>query len=134
MRFDVLTIFSEMFSAYLEEGVLGRAVKNKIVDVRFVNIRDFARGTHKTTDDRPYGGGPGMVMMIEPLRQAIKEARQANPEAKVVYMSPQGRRFDQPLARAIVQQPGVILVAAAPGIAEALLGALQRCAGPDVLP
>ena len=56
MRFDILTIFPEMFSPYLQEGVLGRSVKSGIVDVRITNIRDFARGSHKTTDDRPYGG------------------------------------------------------------------------------
>ena len=62
MRFDVLTICPEMFSSYLQEGVFGRAVEQGLVDVRLVNIRDFAKGAHKTTDDRPYGGGDGMVM------------------------------------------------------------------------
>ena len=72
MRFDVLTIFPSMFSPYLEEGMLARAVKRGFVDVRLVNIRDFAEGTHKATDDRPYGGGDGMVMTPEPLYRALE--------------------------------------------------------------
>ena len=67
MRFDILTIFPDACSVYLREGVLGRAFKNGVVDIRFVDIRDFAEGAHRTTDDRPYGGGDGMVMKPEPI-------------------------------------------------------------------
>ncbi|HHJ80891.1 MAG TPA: tRNA (guanosine(37)-N1)-methyltransferase TrmD [Candidatus Tenderia electrophaga] len=95
----------------MDYGVTGRALENGVFELGTWNPRDYTQDRHRTVDDRPYGGGPGMLMKIEPLRQAITEARQANPDAKVVYMSPQGRRFDQPLAQEAAQQSGVILVA-----------------------
>ena len=103
MRFDVVTLFPEMFRAMIGEGVTGRAV-------------------HRTVDDRPYGGGPGMVMKIEPLRDAITRAKQAAPDSAVVYLSPQGRRFDQAAAVRMARQDGVILVAGrSEGIDERLI-------------
>lgn len=98
MRFDVLTIFPDMISAYLQEGVLGRGIKKGLVDVRTVNIRDFARGVHKTTDDRPYGGGDGMVMKPGPIYRALKAVDRMEGESLVVLLSPQGQRFDQEVA------------------------------------
>ena len=98
MRFDVLTIFPEMFSAYLREGILGRAVKRGLVDVRLVNIRDFARGNHKTTDDRPYGGGDGMVMKPGPIYRALESVDRVNGRGLVILLSPQGKMFDQTTA------------------------------------
>jgi tRNA (guanine37-N1)-methyltransferase len=97
MRFDVLTIFPGMFSAYLEEGMLGRAVKRGLMDVRLVNIRDFAEGTHKATDDRPYGGGDGMVMTPEPMYRALKSVDRLE-KSLVILLSPQGKTFDQATA------------------------------------
>ncbi len=97
MRFDVLTIFPGMFSAYLQEGTLGRAVKRGLVDINLVDIRDFAAGPHKSTDDRPYGGGDGMVMTPEPIYQALKSVDRAD-RSLVVLLSPQGETFDQPIA------------------------------------
>jgi tRNA (guanine37-N1)-methyltransferase len=110
MRFDVLTIFSEIFSAYLEEGVLGRAVKNKIVDVRLVNIRDFARGTHKTTDDRPYGGGDGMVMKPGPIYRALESVERLKGRSAVIMLSPQGKTFDQATAWELSKWDQLILI------------------------
>ena len=98
MRFDVLTIFPEMFSAYLQEGILGRAVSRGIVHVGLVNIRDFAKGKHKTTDDRPYGGGDGMVMMPGPICSALKSVEAVNGRRLVILLSPQGKMLDQPTA------------------------------------
>ena len=98
MRFDVLTIFPEMFSSYLQEGVFGRAVEQGRVDVRIVNIRDFARGTHKTTDDRPYGGGEGMVMKPGPIYRAIQAVDRVSGRSLVILLSPQGKTFDQATA------------------------------------
>lgn len=98
MKFDVLTIFSEMFSAYLREGILGRAVKGEIVDVRLVNIRDFAKGAHKTTDDRPYGGGDGMVMKPGPIYRALESVERVKGRSLVILLSPQGETFDQAMA------------------------------------
>lgn len=110
MRFDVLTIFPETFSAYIREGIMGRAVKRKIVDVRLVNIRDFARGTHKTTDDRPYGGGDGMVMKPGPVFRALKSVDRINGRSLVILMSPQGTRFDQATAWELSRWDQLILV------------------------
>lgn len=95
MKFAVVTLFPAMFAALTEQGVSGRAIANGLVEVGFFNPRDFARDRHRTVDDRPYGGGPGMVMMIEPLSQAVAQARAWAADAKVIYLSPQGRVLDQ---------------------------------------
>ncbi|RLI51250.1 MAG: tRNA (guanosine(37)-N1)-methyltransferase TrmD [Candidatus Thorarchaeota archaeon] len=110
MRFDVLTIFSEMFSAYLREGILGRAVKREIVDIRLVNIRDFARGAHKTTDDRPYGGGDGMVMKPGPIYRSLESVERVKGRSLVILLSPQGETFDQAMAWELSEWDQLILV------------------------
>ncbi len=111
MRIDVITLFPQMVLDLVGYGVTGRARENDLFELGTWNPRDYTQDRHRTVDDRPYGGGPGMLMMIEPLRQAIRAARQANPQSLVAYMSPQGRRLDQGLARELVQRPGLILVA-----------------------
>lgn len=111
MRFDVVTLMPEMFQAMVGEGVTGRAVDRGQVTLGLWNPRDYTRDIHRTVDDRPYGGGPGMVMKVEPLRAAISEARAVAPESKVIYLSPQGRRFDQSIAREMAGRQGVILLA-----------------------
>lgn len=108
MRFDVLTIFPKMFSAYLEEGMLGRAVKRGLMDVRLVNIRDFAPGTHKATDDRPYGGGDGMVMTPGPMYRALESVERLD-KSLVVLLSPQGETFDQATAWELSRWDQIIL-------------------------
>jgi len=111
MRFDVVTLFPGMFEA-IRQGVTGRAIERGQVDLHLWNPRDYTHDVHRTVDDRPYGGGPGMVMKWEPLRDAVLDARRhAAPDARVVYLSPQGRRFDQTAARELAEQQGVILVA-----------------------
>jgi len=110
MRFDVLTIFSEMFSAYLREGILGRAVKREIVDIRLVNIRDFAKGAHKTTDDRPYGGGDGMVMKPGPIYRSLESVERVKGRSLVILLSPQGDTFDQAMAWELSEWDQLILV------------------------
>ncbi len=97
MRFDVLTIFPGMFGPHLEEGILGRAVKRGLVDVEMINIRDFASGTHKATDDRPYGGGDGMVMTAEPIDRALDSVFR-HKKSQVILLSPQGETFNQEIA------------------------------------
>ncbi len=111
MRFDVVTLFPEMFRAMIGEGVTGRAVECGQVSLGLWNPRDFTHDAHRTVDDRPYGGGPGMVMKIEPLRDAIIQAKQVAPASIVVYLSPQGRRFDQAAAGRMAQRSGLILIA-----------------------
>ena len=111
MRIDVVTLFPQMVQDLVDYGVTGRAFDAGLFQLETWNPRDYTKDRHHTVDDRPYGGGPGMLMMIEPLRQAINDARQANPQSRVIYMSPQGRRFDQVIARELAESPGVILVA-----------------------
>ncbi len=94
MRFDVVTLFPEMFSA-LRYGVVGRALQRGLIDLRCWNPRDYTRDVHRTVDDRPFGGGPGMVMKYQPLADALADVRRIAPDARVLCMSPQGRRLDQ---------------------------------------
>lgn len=96
MWIGVISLFPEMFLSITEHGVTGRAVKNGLISVDCWNPRDFTYDRHHTVDDRPYGGGPGMLMMVEPLRKAIHAAKAAaGDDAKVIYLSPQGRKLDQ---------------------------------------
>ncbi len=98
MKFDVLTLFPEMIAAYLQQGVLGRAIKRGLVDIDLINIRDFAGGSHKTTDDRPYGGGEGMIMKPGPIYRALKSVERKDGRSPVILLSPQGKRFNQSIA------------------------------------
>jgi tRNA (guanine37-N1)-methyltransferase len=104
-----------MFRAISENGVTGRAIKNKLLSIECWNPRDFTLDKHRTVDDRPYGGGPGMLMMVQPLRDAINAAKQsardAGHEAKVIYLSPQGRRLDHQNAQSLSSSQALILVA-----------------------
>jgi tRNA (guanine37-N1)-methyltransferase len=110
MRFDVVTLFPDMVEAVTGFGIVSRAEARGLMKLKTWNPREYTRDVHRTVDDRPYGGGPGMVMQIEPLQQAIEDARRANPGARVVYMSPQGRLLDQDAVRNFAQQDGLILL------------------------
>ena len=109
-QFDVVTLFPEMFAAVLEHGVTGRAVKERKVGFRSWNPRHFTDDKHHTVDDRPYGGGPGMVMMYEPVVAAIAKAKHQQPDAKVIYLSPQGRRLTQQAIGQFATADGLIMV------------------------
>ena len=113
MRFDVLTLFPEMVQGLAQYGVTGRAIDNGLLGLQTWNPRDFTTDRHRTVDDRPYGGGPGMVMMVEPLRASLAAIReQAGRTAKVIYLSPQGQRFGQHAAKKMVaENDAMILVA-----------------------
>lgn len=110
MRFDVITLFPDMFQA-IRQGVTGNAINRGQVNLNLWNPRDYTQDVHRTVDARPYGGGPGMVMMMEPLQVALRQARENAPESKVVYLSPQGRRFDQQAAMDMSQLSGLVLLA-----------------------
>ncbi len=110
MRFDVVSLFPEMFVA-LTHGVTGRALKRSQISLQMWNPRDYATDAHRTVDDRPYGGGPGMVMQFAPLRQAIDAAREKSPESPVIYLSPQGKRLDQDGVSGLAARSGLILLA-----------------------
>lgn len=114
-RYDVVTLFPEMFVALTGSGITRRAQDKGLYELGLHNPRDFTSDPHRSVDDRPYGGGPGMVMLIEPLLQAIGAARQAQQarlgvSGKVVYLSPQGRRLDQALVLELAAQPGLVLL------------------------
>ncbi|MEW6039818.1 MAG: tRNA (guanosine(37)-N1)-methyltransferase TrmD [Pseudomonadota bacterium] len=112
MRFDIVTLFPEMIRDAARYGVTGRALATGKVSLEVWNPRDFTSDRHRTVDDRPYGGGPGMVMKVEPLRDAIRAAKEeAAPGARVMLMSPQGSRLDQAAVRSFAAAPGLILVA-----------------------
>ena len=111
MRFDVVTLLPELFRILLDQGVTGRALRHGIAELHLWNPRDYAHDRHRTVDDRPYGGGPGMVMKVEPLRDAIAAARAEAPGSRVAHLSPQGRPLDQAAVEEIATEPGWILVA-----------------------
>jgi len=112
MRFDVVTLFPEMVDSVAQVGILGRAINKDLLQLKCWNPRDYAHDRHRTVDDRPYGGGPGMLMQVQPLRDAIRDARQAAADqAKVIYLSPQGRKLTQDGVRELARQPGLILIA-----------------------
>ena len=115
-QFDVITLFPEMFEAVTESGVTGRARERRLFDLVAWNPRTFAVNSYRTVDDRPYGGGPGMVMMAEPLEKTVRAARQRQAGAgvkrmKTVCLSPQGRRLDHQMVMALAGLQGLVLVA-----------------------
>ncbi|KUE81026.1 tRNA (guanosine(37)-N1)-methyltransferase TrmD [Aeromonas schubertii] len=112
MWIGVISLFPEMFRAITEHGVTGRAVKNGLLQIECWNPRDFTHDKHRTVDDRPYGGGPGMLMMVQPLRDAIHAAKKAAGDgAKVIYLSPQGRKLTQAGVTELAVNRKLILVA-----------------------
>jgi tRNA (guanine37-N1)-methyltransferase len=125
-RFGVVTLFPEMFEPFLNQGVFGRAVRNGIIQVDIFNPRDYTIDKHRTVDDRPYGGGPGMLMMVQPLTDAISDAKTALGEnSLVVYLTPQGKTLNQTAVQSLTQLPNIILVAGRyEGIDERVINAL----------
>ena len=115
MRFDVITLFPEFFEVPLTHGVTRRAFEEGRVDVRRWPLRDHGEGPHRRVDDRPYGGGPGMVMLVEPLERAlvaIRRDRPAGDNAPLIHFTPTGRRIDQALVERMAKGPGAILLCA----------------------
>jgi tRNA (guanine37-N1)-methyltransferase len=110
MNFVALTIFPEMFDTFWEYGIIKRAIGNKKIAASAINIRDFAEGKHRVTDDRPFGGGCGMVMKPEPLAAAIRDAEKRVKNSRKVLLTPQGRAFDQRMAEEFSRGEGLILI------------------------
>jgi tRNA (guanine37-N1)-methyltransferase len=111
MRFDVLTLFPEMFPGYLGQSLLKLAIDRGLVDVRLHNIRHWADDRHKSVDDRPYGGGPGMVLMVKPVVECVEAVRaEAAEPGYLVMLSPQGRRLDQRLVEQLAEQRRLLLL------------------------
>jgi len=125
--YGVISLFPEMFDAITKYGVTGRAIRNGLIEFHTWNPRDFTHDKHRTVDDRPYGGGPGMLMMVQPLRDAIKAAKSAaniaidsasgdnsssdKEQVKVIYLSPQGRKLDQAGVRELAQHNKLLFIA-----------------------
>ncbi|MDZ4244222.1 MAG: tRNA (guanosine(37)-N1)-methyltransferase TrmD [Candidatus Doudnabacteria bacterium] len=109
MRFDIITIFPNIFKSFLNEALIARAQKKKIVKINIHNLRKWTMDNHKTVDDRPYGGGAGMVMMVEPIMKAVKDLKKRK-KAKVIVFSAKGKKFDQAMARRFVKLDQLILI------------------------
>ncbi len=112
MRFDVLTLFPDMFAGVLGESIIKRACQNGRIEIVLTNIRDYAVDKHRSVDDTPYGGGPGMVMMCQPVFDAVEAVQKQNgPVDEIILLTPQGRRFDQAMARTLAKKNRLILIA-----------------------
>ncbi len=117
MWVGIISLFPEMFRAISEHGITRRAIEEDILELAYWNPRDFTSDKHRTVDDKPYGGGPGMLMKVEPLRDAIREARAfagkdvAGKDCRVVYLSPQGEKLDQKMLTSMSETKKVILLA-----------------------
>jgi tRNA (guanine37-N1)-methyltransferase len=113
MNFSVITLFPEMFGVFSEYGVTGRALQKNFISLSLYNPRSFTTDNYQTIDDRPFGGGPGMLMMYEPLAKAVMQAKSdsmAGKEAKVIYLSPQGQPLTQEVAASLVKETSLIFV------------------------
>jgi tRNA (guanine37-N1)-methyltransferase len=111
LRIDLLTLFPGLFDGFLDESILKRAIARGLVAVERWDIRDWAEGKHKQVDDRPFGGGPGMVLMAPPVVAAIEAVRaSADPPGRLIVLTPQGRRLDQEWVRELAREPRLVLV------------------------
>jgi len=124
MRVDVITLFPEMFAAITEHGITRRAVEKKLLDLHTWNPRDYTEDKHRTVDDGSYGGGPGMVMMAPTLSKTIQAVRAKQPQAKLIYLSPQGKQLNHEVVEELSKHDGLILLAGRyEGIDERLIEA-----------
>jgi tRNA (guanine37-N1)-methyltransferase len=110
MKVDILSLFPPMFEGPFSESIIKRAVSKGLLEIKLHNIRDYAAGKHKVTDDYPYGGGSGMVMKVEPLAACLETARSVNRQAKVILTTPRGRTFNQKIARDLSEENGLIII------------------------
>lgn len=135
LAFDVITLFPEIFDAVTDAGITRRALDRKLWDIRCWNPRDFTEDNHRTVDDRPYGGGPGMVMLVEPLEKAIaaakaKRGEAGNGSAKVIYFSPQGKPLTHQRVLELAKESGAILLCGRyEGVDERLI---ERCVDEEI--
>ncbi len=113
MTFKVITIFPEAFDSYIKASILGRAVKKKLIKINLINLRRFTKDKHKTVDDKPFGGGPGMVMKIEPIYKAVEFAKRRSPNGKrtkVILFSTRGKKFNSKIAKRLAKSHKLILI------------------------
>ena len=110
MKFDILTLFPNMFSSPFQESILGKAIEKGLIQIRTINIRDFTLDKHQVVDDTPYGGGQGMVMKGEPIARAIEWIKSQNPSVWTIYLTPQGKPFNQKMAQELSNRSHLILL------------------------
>src|SRR3990167_4959112 len=110
IKFDIITIFPEIFTSYLKESLISRAQKKKLIKINVHNLRDWTKDAHKTVDDRPFGGGPGMVLKAEPIIKAVARAR-GNRPAKIIILSPRGEMLTGEKARALAKEKEIVFIA-----------------------
>lgn len=108
MRFDIITIFPDIFESYFKESIVGRAIKQNLAEVNPINLRDYTADKHKTVDDAPYGGGAGMVMMVKPIYKAIKDVKKKG--GRVILLSAKGKKFNQKIARRFAKLKQLVLI------------------------
>lgn len=110
MKFDILTLFPDMFSSPFQESILGKAIEKGLIQIRTINIRDFTTDKHHVVDDTPYGGGQGMVMKVEPIARAMEWIKSQEPSAWTIYLTPQGKPFNQEIARDLSSKSHLVLL------------------------
>ena len=112
MRFDIITIFPKIFDSYLKESLIAKAQKNKIIDIKIWNLRDFCKDKRKTVDDKPFGGGPGMVLKVEPIYQAVNfiKNKNKNKKKRVVLFSPRGKELNLKVLKRLLKYEELILI------------------------
>ena len=110
MKFDIITLFPEMFSAINEEGVIARAMKKLLISINTWQLRDFSSNNYKNVDEKPYGGGAGMVLQVKPIRDCISKIKQSSPNTKVIYLSPQGKKLDQNLVEELANFESITML------------------------
>lgn len=110
MKFDILTIFPKIFDSYIHESILKRAQKKKIISIKVHDFRRFATDKHKKVDDRPYGGGPGMVLKVEPIYKCLKSIRRKR-KSRTILLTPKGKTFNQKIAQSLTKYDQLILIA-----------------------
>ncbi|MFC1700570.1 tRNA (guanosine(37)-N1)-methyltransferase TrmD [Patescibacteria group bacterium] len=110
MTFNIITIFPNIFGSYFNESIIGRAQKKELIKINTINLRDYASDKFKHVDDKPYGGGAGMVMMVEPIYKAVEDIKKKNKKIKTILLSAKGKKFDQKMARKFSKLDNIILI------------------------
>jgi len=110
IKFDIITIFPEIFTSYLKESLISRAQKKRFIKINVHNLRNWTNDSHKTVDDRPFGGGLGMVLKLEPIFKAVKKLKKKSKKAKVILFTPRGRKFNQKIANQLKNYSQIIFI------------------------
>ena len=110
MKFDIITLFPEMFSAIKEEGVIARAMKKSLISIKTWQLRDFSSNKYKNVDEKPYGGGAGMVIQVKPIRDCISKIKQSSPNTRVIYLSLQGKKLEQKLVEELATLESITML------------------------